>query len=99
MLAGISGAMGGVIFRRSNKRGEAIIAQRPRKSNTQPSEAQKAQRERFAQAIAYAKAALADPEQRLRYEARATLCKTPYNLAISDYFNNVILNEVKNLSH
>ena len=93
MIAGISGAMGNVVFRRS-KNGEVIIARRPKKSNTKPSEAQKAQRERFAQAIAYASAALADPNLRLHYEAQAAILKkTPHNLAVSDYFNNVILTD------
>ena len=64
-----------------------IIAQRPKTSNTKPSEAQKAQRERFAQAIAYSKAALADPDLRVQYEERAaTQNKRPKDLAVSDYF-------------
>ena len=46
----------------------AILAQRPRKSKTEPSEAQKAQRERFKQANQYARAALADPATRAHYE-------------------------------
>jgi hypothetical protein len=54
IFAGISGSLGNIIFRRS-KNGETIIAKRPRKSNAGPSDAQKAN--------AYARAALADPDQ------------------------------------
>jgi hypothetical protein len=64
IFAGISGSLGDIVFR-SSKNGETIIAKRPRKSNAGPSEAQKANRERFAQANAYARAALADPDLRL----------------------------------
>ncbi len=92
MFAQISGALGGVIYRRSNKKGEVIIARRPAKSNTKPSQAQQAQRERFTQAIAYAKAALADPDLRVHYEEQAVaLNKRPQDLAISDYFKGRIL--------
>ena len=89
MLMGISGTMAGFVFRRSNKKQEAIISQRPRKTNSQPSAAQLAQRERFAQAIAYAKAAMADPESRSHYEDLATRAKTPFAMAVADYIKNI----------
>ena len=61
---------------------------RPKKSNAEPSEAQKAQRERFKLANAYAKAAMADPDVRALYEARATEeGKGAFALARTDYFN------------
>jgi hypothetical protein len=50
--------------------------------------AQLVQRERFKQANAYAKAAMADPEARAIYEKMARKAKkTPRNMAISDYFD------------
>ena len=58
----LSGIMGEFVFKKS-KRGEAIVSRRPRKSNTRPSEAQKANRERFKLAIAYARAAIANAAQ------------------------------------
>ena len=84
----ISGTMGGFVFKKS-RRGQAIVARRPRRSNTEPSEAQKAQRERFKLAIAYARAAMADPAVRATYEEIAAKeGKGAFAAAQSDYFNN-----------
>jgi hypothetical protein len=91
----IRGTVGGLVFKRSNK-GEVIIAQRPRKPSAEPSEAQKAHRQRFKEAAAYAKAALADPTIRAYYEEQALqLKKPPYSLAVGDYMQgtNLLRNE------
>jgi hypothetical protein len=58
LFDGISGTLGDVVFKKS-KNGEIIISSRPQKSNAEPSEAQKAQRQRFTLANSYAKAVLA----------------------------------------
>ena len=53
------------------------------------SEAQKEHRRRFKQAVAYAHAALADPQVRLVYERMAAEKKNnrrPFDMAVSDYF-------------
>jgi hypothetical protein len=56
-------------------------------SNVQWSKTQWAQRERFALASDYAKAALAEPKVQAAYQKRAKrLHKRPRDLAISDYF-------------
>lgn len=87
LLVEVSGAMGEFVFRKS-RRGEAIVARRPRKSNAEPSEAQKAHRERFKLAIAYAKAAMKDPTLRAVYEGMAVKeGKGAFAVAQSDYFN------------
>lgn len=87
LFAEISGTLGGFVFKRSRK-GEAIVARRPGKSNARPSEAQKAQRERFKLANAYAKAALANPDVRALYEERAAEERqSAYALARTDYFD------------
>jgi hypothetical protein len=86
LFASISGTMGGFVFKKSRK-GEAIVARRPQKSNTEPSPAQKAQRERFKLANAYARAAVADPVLRAVYEeiaAEAGL--SVFAAARADYF-------------
>ena len=89
----ISGTLGGFVFKIS-KKGEAIIAQRPRKSKTGFSEAQKRQQQRFKEAAAYARAVLADPNIRAHYEEQALrLKKQPYPLAVSDYFKGINLLE------
>lgn len=82
----ISGTVGDMVFRRS-KDGHVIVARRPRKSTTERSAAQKAHQQRFAQAVAYAKAAMADPQLRGVYEEMAARQgKTPFAMACSDYF-------------
>src|SRR5688572_19968118 len=86
LFSEISGTIGGFVFKRSRK-GEAILSRRPRKTNARPSEAQKAQRERFKFANAYAKAAMADPEMRALYEKRAVEERqSAFALARMDYF-------------
>jgi hypothetical protein len=87
LIVQVSGTMGGFVFKKS-RRGEAIVASRPRKSNNEPSQAQKAQRERFKLAVAYARAALADPAVRAVYEQiAANEGKGAFAAAQSDYFN------------
>ena len=73
LFAEISGTLGDIVFRTS-KKGEAIIARRPRNSNAKPSEAQKAQRQRFTLANAYAKAAIAKhPRSEAEWDGRPRL--------------------------
>ena len=67
LFDGLSGSVGGLVFRRFST-GKTYVTRRPKKSNTEPSEAQKAHRLRFKEASAYAKAALADPDLRAHYE-------------------------------
>jgi|GEM_PF-6702220 hypothetical protein len=57
----LSGTMGDFYFRRTKKKGEAVLAKRPRKPK-RPSTAQQAHWDRFTDAAAYATAALANPE-------------------------------------
>jgi hypothetical protein len=86
LFAEISGTLGDLVFKKS-RNGEAIVSRRPRKSNTEPSPAQKAQRERFRLAAAYARAALADPEVGASYRERAAKeGMSPFALARADYF-------------
>ena len=87
-MAGLSGTYGDIVFKKSKIPGEVIIAKRSKKSNVEPSEAQKAHRLRFKEAAAYAKAALADPNLRPHYEALAAReGKAAYALAVADYMN------------
>ena len=87
LFAGLSGTMGDLVFKRT-RNGQTIVCQRPRKSNAEPSPAQKAQRERFKLAGAYAKAALADPDLRAFYEERAEKeGQSAFALARTDYFD------------
>lgn len=58
------------------------------------SKAQKAHRQRFKEAVAYAKAAMAEPSVRAQYEVLAAReNKRPFDMAVSDYFkgNNLLV--------
>jgi hypothetical protein len=82
----IHGTIDGIVFKRSPN-GEIIVSKKPDMSKVVWSEAQLAQRERFARASAYARAAKENPKVWAHYERRARkLKKRPRNLAISDYF-------------
>jgi hypothetical protein len=82
----IHGEMYGVVFKRSPK-GNTIVTKRPDMSNVEWSDAQQAHRERFGQATAYARAALAEPKLRARYEKRAKRQKKrAWDVAMADYF-------------
>ena len=86
LFAGITGKLGDIVFKKTAN-GETIISKCPDMSRVQWSEAQKAQRERFKLANAYAKAALADPEVRPIYEKIAEAeGKGAFAAAKADYF-------------
>ena len=81
-----SGKMGTMVFRRAHT-GEMTLIKAADMSNVKWSKAQKAHRKRFKQAVAYAQAAMAEPNVRARYEKEAARKnKRPYDLAVSDYF-------------
>jgi hypothetical protein len=85
-LEQLRGTMYDVVFKLSPQ-GKMIVTKRPNMSNVKWSEAQKAQRAHFKEAVACARAALADPKVRAQYEERATLeNKRAWDLAVSDYF-------------
>ena len=97
MIQDVRGKLGGYVFRRAYT-GELTIIKRADMSNVRWSKAQKAQRQRFKEAVAYAKAALADPKVRKVYEkAAAQQGKRTYDLAKSDYFQgrNLLTSKVK----
>ena len=83
----ISGTTGDFVFRKTKKKGEAILSLRPKKPR-KPSQAQKDQWLRFTEASAYAAKAKQDPEVWAHYEAEAErLDIQPRVVAISDYLN------------
>lgn len=85
-IAEIHGTLYEVVFKKSPQ-GEMIITKRPDMSHVKWSPAQEAQRQRFKEAAAYAKAALATPEIRLEYERMANeQNKRAWDIAVSDYF-------------
>ena len=58
----------------------------PDMSKVKGSEAQKANHQRFAQAIAYARRSMADPEVRAQYEKLGKKAnRQPFRVAVSDF--------------
>ena len=86
MFDDIYGRFGGFIFRRSPQ-GRTLLSRVPNMKRVRWSKAQKAHRQLFKEASAYAKIALKDPEMLAHYQeiARQQNGK-PYNMAISAYF-------------
>jgi hypothetical protein len=93
-ITGIKGRVGDVVFRVSQN-GETYITRSPDMSAVEWSPAQQDHRQRFKAAIAYARAAIADPDVRAVYEKRAAKeNRRPFQLAVSDYFKgNDLLSE------
>ena len=86
MIQSAQGKMGNTVFRRSHT-GEMTLIKLADMSNVKWSDAQQAHRQRFKQAVAYAKAAMAEPKARAVYEkSAAKQHKRPFDLAVSDYF-------------
>jgi hypothetical protein len=89
-LKALSGSLGetGLTFRRTKRRrgGKTIIIKRADMSNVEWSPAQVANRQEMAEAIAFAREVIADPERKKAYEKRARRKGTDaYHLAISEY--------------
>jgi hypothetical protein len=86
LIKQISGKMGDIVFRVSPS-GEQTIMKLPDMSGVKWSKAQEAHRQRFKQAVAYARAAMTEPKVRRRYEKMAAKNhKRPYDMAVSDFF-------------
>lgn len=69
------------------RNGKQTIMKTPDMSNVKWSKAQKAERGRFAQAIAYAKQAMADPKIRAHYEKLGKKAgRQPFRVAVSDFY-------------
>jgi len=88
MLQRLKGKMGNAVFRRSHT-GEISLTKLPDMSRVKWSDAQQAHRQRFKEAVAYARAAMADETVRAKYvEIAARQGKRPFDMAVSDYFKD-----------
>ena len=66
--------------------GKQTVMKTPDMSNIKWSKAQQANRGRFAEAIAYARQAMANPEVRVHYEELARKAgRQPFRVAVSDF--------------
>jgi hypothetical protein len=90
-LRALRGKMGDWTYRRMY--GKQTIMKTPDMSKVKWSKAQKANRERFGEAIFYARQAIADPKIRAHYEKVARKAKRqPFRVAVSDFLagNNLL---------
>jgi hypothetical protein len=80
----MSGKMG--IYTYRVMYGKQTLMKTPDMSKVKWSEAQKANRERFGEAIAYARQAMADPKVRAHYEKLGKKAnRQPFRVAVSDF--------------
>jgi len=87
----ITGTIGKLSYRWTY--GQQTVMKTPDMSGVQWSAAQKASRQRFAQAIRYAKQAMADPTASAQYEELGKEAgRQPFRVAVSDYLagNNLL---------
>ncbi len=90
----ITGTIGKLSYRWTY--GQQTIMKTPDMSGVKWSEAQKASRQRFAEAIHYAKQAMADPEASAQYEMLGKETgRQPFRVAVSDYLAGKDLLEKK----
>ncbi|MBF9222595.1 hypothetical protein [Hymenobacter ruricola] len=91
---GLSGTLGGqLVFRQTSRGTEVSVA--PQAPSGPPSAAQTAQRERFQQAIIYARGQAQDPAVQAEYAADAKARnQTISNVLVSDYFHAPDIQEV-----
>lgn len=83
-LLALQGKMGDWTYRRMY--GKQTIMKTPDMSNVKWSEAQKANRARFAEAIRYARQAMANPQIRAHYERVGKEAnRQPFRVAVSDF--------------
>ena len=83
-VASMSGKMGIYTYRRMY--GKQTLMKTPDMSRVKWTRAQKASRERFREAIHYAKQAMADPKVRVHYEKLGEKTgRQPFRVAVSDF--------------
>ena len=91
-VKGLSGKMGDVVYRYNRKTGKTSISKVPDMSNVKWSKAQKAQRRRFKQAVAYAQSAKTKPGVWAVYQKVAKRKrKRAWDIAVGDYFKGKVL--------
>lgn len=85
LVKGSSGRFGDQLIYRQ-RGGKTIIARRPRKKIRPDSARQLTVRELFAEAVLYAKSAIADEVKKAAYQAKASGNQTAFILAFSDFY-------------
>ncbi|WP_207420601.1 hypothetical protein [Desertivirga brevis] len=84
LVWGSSGRIGDMLVFKQQA-GKTIIAKRPKKRQTPPSEGQIVINERFSEAVQYALGVIKDADRKAVYQAKTRPGVSAYNLALSDY--------------
>lgn len=96
LTRGNRGRIGNLIFRPWGKR--TVVSVVPDYTNRKWSKAQKANRMRFRDAMAYARTAMNDPEKLKYYQKKAKGMQTVWNVAVADYMKKPQIEEI-DISH
>ena len=83
LLSGLSGTIGDIVIKQY--RYGTVISKRPDMTGVKPTNAQKKKRSVFAEAVEYAKAIVADPLQKEKFQRKIGRKKTVYHEAIREY--------------
>jgi len=92
LMRGHRGMIGNVVFRRWGKK--TVVSLAPSTKNRKWSKAQKANRLRFRDAMAYARKALNDPEMLKYYRKKTKGMQTVWNVAVADYMKKPQIKEI-----
>jgi len=94
VLAYVEGTIGKEIriYRRNN---QVIVAKARRKSNKKPTKNQVLARQRMAEAAAYARVMLKDPELKAYYKSKAGPGQNAWNMAIKDAYRAPEVQEIQ----
>ena len=98
VLFGASGKLGDQIVIRQ-RGGQTILSQVPGERETEPTEAQKVQQQRFQQAVIYGKSQVADEAAKAEYAAKAEGLKTAFNVAVADFLHAPDVDEIDVISY
>jgi hypothetical protein len=81
-----------VVFKKHGK--DTVMAKMPVVSKKRPTKDQEKRRELFSEAVTYASSALKDPMLKKAYEEKAGPERRAYNLALSDYLNAPVVEQI-----
>jgi hypothetical protein len=95
LTAGLRGSIGGqLVFR--NKAGKTVVSKSPKLNpGYVPTPEQQVIRDKFTEAIRYAKAAIADATLKAGYTAKANPGQSAYNVAFQDAYNPPELSQLR----
>ena len=85
IVKGLSGALGKqLVYRQYGAK--TVVSTYPNMSNIRHSDLQELEKEKFARAVAYAKAAIRDPEKRKALEKKLKKGQRVFNVAVKEFY-------------